>query len=219
MFNTPIQHKPLTSMKEVTRFSYRTGSYSEEKRIATQNNGHIAFSDEIGRIFVTPYRPEIWDILRKDGYTEKCTLSVPYSNGGEVIPVTYKWLVKIAEEENWASTYEEAAQVAKKKGIQPVKKVSKEYSVKEISSPYYDTETHTGYTPMTMKYLLNSSKENVGTYVLVNEHTLVVCDEYGRTFLLKTKGVVNDMVNSLINAGYTRTLHPEYYISEYKPEK
>lgn len=72
---------------------------------------------------------------------------------------------------------------------------------------------------MTMKYLLNSSKENVGTYVLVNEHTLVVCDEYGRTFLLKTKGVVNDMVNSLINAGYTRTLHPEYYISEYKPEK
>lgn len=146
MFNTPIQHKPLTSMKEVTRFSYRTGSYSEEKRIATQNNGHIVFSDEIGRIFVTPYRPEIWDILRKDGYTEKCTLSVPYSNGGEVIPVTYKWLVKIAEEENWASTYEEAAKVAKKKGIQPVKKVSKEYSVKEISSPYYDTETHTGYT-------------------------------------------------------------------------
>jgi hypothetical protein len=215
MFEKPIKHKALTSIYDIKRWSYRIYGRLSEKCVANQKNENIIFSDEAGCIYVTPYRPEIWGILEKAGYTKECTLSVPFTEWEE--STKYKWLKKIAEEENWASTYEKAAQVAQERGIQPLKKVSKKYSVKEISSPYYDTETWTVYLPMIEKDLSYSSDKNVGTYVLVDEKTILVCDEYGKTYLLiKKKGVINAMVNSLINAGYTRTLHPEYFVMVYK---
>lgn len=205
-------------MQDVKRWSYRIYSMAEEKcvanTVAIQDNRSILFADEAGCYYITPYRPEIWKILKKAGYTNKSTLSVPFS--GEVTTARYKWLQKIAEQENWAYTYEKAAQVANQKGIKHVK-VGKGYSVKEISSPYYDTEEKTIYIPMTEMYLDYATYKNVGTYVLVDEHTLVVCDEYGRTFIFKnTKKGVNKLVNSIINAGYTRMLHPEYNILKYK---
>lgn len=218
MFTKPIKHKALTSMKEVMRWSYRTySSLSEEKlvakTVAIQQNRAIVFADEAGCIYITPYRPEIWGILKEAGYTNECTLSVPFSSGGEV-PARYKWLQKIAEEENWASTYEKTAQIAQKKGIKPVK-VRKSVYYKEITSPYYDTEDNTLYLPMTEMYL-DLTDKNVGTYVLVDANTVLVCDEFGRTYLLKNQGVINALVNELISSGYTRTLHPEYYVTKYK---
>ena len=219
MITTPIQHKALKSMKDVMRWTYRIHSMSEEKcvakTVAIQKRRAIMLADEAGCIYVTPYRPEIRGILEKAGYTytNECTLLVPFS--GSEVPTRYKWLEKIAEEENWASTYEKAAQVANQKGIKPVK-VGKGYSIREISSPYYDRDDKTIYIPMIEMYLDLATDKNVGTYVLVNEHTLVVCDEYGRTFILKNSKGVYNMVNSIINAGYTRMLHPEYNIIKIK---
>lgn len=207
MFTTPIRHTRLTSMEEVLNFSYRTNSHATPLT-KCQNNGQIAFADQYGIVYVTPYRNEIHSILETNGYKEG-SIFVPFSNG-EPRPDSYQWLYKIAEEESWAYTYEYAFKVASQKGIQPVK-VSGKYHIREISY-YDDTDTHTGYSPLTMMYLLNESKRNIGTYIIVDDKTIVVCDEYGRTFLIKAKTVINDLVNALIDAGYSRTPHPEYYI-------
>lgn len=212
MFTQPIKYTRLTSMEEVMNFSFRTDSRATPLT-RCQNNGQIAFADQYGNVYVTPYRTEIHHILAEAGYKEG-SIFVPFSNG-EKRPDAYQWLAKIAEEENWAKTYEEAFQVASGKGIQPVK-VSGKYQIKEISY-YDDTDTHTIYQALTMKFLMNQSRDNIGTYILVDEKTIVICDEYGRTFLLKAKTVVNDLVNSLIDAGYSRTVHPEWYIRKYQP--
>lgn len=212
MFNTPIRHTRLVSYKEVLSFSFRTDSRATPLT-KWQNNGHIAFADWYGNVYVTPYRPEINGILASEDYKDGA-IFVPYSNG-EKSPDAYQWLMKIAEEENWAYTHEEAFKVASEKGIKAVTMCGK-YQIKEISY-YDDTDAHTIYSALTMKFLMNDSKDNIGTYILVDEKTLIICDEYGRTFLLKAKTVVNDLVNALIDAGYTRTAHPEWYIRRYAP--
>ena len=218
MFNTPIRHIPLTSLEEVTNFSYRV--YESKKGTPLtkcQNNGHIAFTDSYGNVFVTPYRPEIHGILENAGYTDDC-IFVPFSNGEER-PDAYDWLIKIADEESWAYTHEQAYKIAQEKGIKSVDTIHFEkYQLKEIF--YYDEkDTNTVFSSLTTKFLFNNSNSNIGTYIVVNNKTLVVCDEYGRTFLIKVKTVVNDIVNALIEAGYTRTLHPEWYIRKYEPKK
>ena len=215
MFTNPIKHTRLTSMKELLKFSYRTDSHSENKLVVTQNNGQVAFADEYGCVYVTPYRPEVHAILSEAGYSEKYCLFVPFSNG-ENRPDAYQWLAKIAEEECWAYTHEKAYQVATEKGIKSVTLRGK-YQIKEISY-YDDTETHTTYSALTTMFLF-SSKENIGTYIVIDEKTIMVCDEYGRTFLLKSKTVINDTVNILLDAGYTRTAHPEWFIHHYEPVK
>lgn len=212
MFTTPIRHTRLNNMEELLKFSYRTDGKTKPLT-KWQNNGQIAFADAFGCVYVTPYRTEVHEILEKNGYTDKCFF-VPFSNSGER-PEAYKWLVQIAEEENWAETYEEALKVATEKGIKPVK-LSQKFQLKEISY-YDDKETNTIYSALTTQYLMNNSRENVGTYIIVDEKTIVICDEYGRTFLVRVKTVVNDLVNALIGAGYTRTAHPEYYIRHYTP--
>ena len=215
MFTTPIRHTRLNTMEEVMNFSFRT-EFRSTAMTKWQNNGQIAFADENGNVYVTPFRPEIDSILEQAGY-RMGSMFVPFSNS-EPRPDEYQWLVKIAEEENWAATYEEAFKVAYEKGVKPVKEIGNyQIKIKEVIF-YEDTETHTKYSALTMKYLLNDTQKNVGTYIRVDEKTIVICDEYGRTFLVKAKTVANDLVNDLIGAGYTRTVHPERYVRKYEPK-
>ena len=214
MFNNPIKHTRLTSIEELLKFSYRTDDHSQYCLVATQNNGQIAFSNEHGEVFVTPYRPEIWDILREAGYREKYCLFVPFSDG-EDRPEAYQWLSKIAKMECMAETHEEAYKVASEKGIQPVKLSTKNLHIREIT--YYDDGYGTTYSELVTIFLLNNSKDNIGTYIIVDEKLLIVCDEYGRTWMVKVKTSINDLVNKLIDAGYTHTTHPEWYIHHYEP--
>ena len=211
MFNTPIRHTRLNSVEEVKDFSYRTTFRATPMR-KWQNNGQIAFTDKYGKVYVTPYREEIHDILEKAGYREE-GIYVPFSNS-ESRPDEYLWLEKIAEEENWAATYEKAFKVAAEKGVQPLNVIGK-YQIKQVSY-YDDTDAHIYYSGLVSKYLMNETQENVGTYIIVDEKTLVICDEYGRTFLIKARTVVNELVNALLDAGYTRTIHPERYVRKYE---
>ena len=213
MFNTPIKRTRLKSLEEVIKFSHRTGGrFDDMPFVKCSNNGQIAFSDERGFVYVTPYRSEIHSILDEAGYRERCFF-VPFSNGEER-PEEYRWLAKIAEEENWAETYEEAAKIATEKGVKPVVlPMLQKLQIKEIYSPYEDPETRTVYRKLVdMFFRGTTTQDNIGTYIIVDEKTLVICDEYGRTFLVRAKTIINDIVNTLIDAGYTRTAHPEWYI-------
>jgi len=210
MFSNPMKYTPLKSLEELKDWSYQYKFRTDNSPcVYCSNNGQISYTDDQGTVWVTPARPEVRDILAGAGYKEG-GLYVHFSNGEER-PSEYQWLQKISDEECWAYTYQKAYECAEKKGIMPVSIKEKVY-VREIVGYWYDEQLATEYYALATIYLLNQTDENVGTYIVLDEKTVVVCDEYGRTFLLRAKTVINDTVNALIDAGYTRTLHPEYYV-------
>ena len=211
MFIAPIKPQPIRSMDELRSFSYLTDRVAHDSFIFCQNNGQIAFSDTFCRIWVTPYRNDVRKILESVGYLQQ-TFFVPFSNGEER-PEAYKWLVKIADEEEWAETYAMAFEIASQdKGIKPVTLKPKVH-IKQIVD-YYEDESHTSYYPMVLKSFQHHSEQNIGTYIMIDEKNVLLCDEYGRTFLVTAKTVINDVINLLIEAGYTRTTHPENYVKK-----
>lgn len=91
MFMEPIRHTKLKDMNDVDMFSFMTDNQTTPL-VTCQNNGQIAYSDEHGTIYVTPYRSEIPSILKDAGYKEK-EFKVPFS-GNEKRPAIYFWLQK-----------------------------------------------------------------------------------------------------------------------------
>jgi len=217
MFTKPIKRTRLNSMDELFKFSYLTNQTSKQKLRFTQNNGQIAFSDEYGSVWVTPYRTEICDILVDANY-EAGSIFVPFSNGEE-IPDAYYWLKQVANRENWAETHEKALKFSEEKGIKPVEfgQMAHQMRIKEITNDYYQNDDDCmRYMQMATKFLLNNSQSNIGTYIIIDDKSILVCDEYGRTYLITVKATINDIVNTLIDAGYTHTAHPEYYVQKYR---
>ena len=217
MFTAPIKRTKLTNLEEVKKYSYLMNETSSATMIRCQNNGQIAFADGKGNLYVTPYREEIHKILADAGYKEG-TLYVPFSNGTS-FPESYQWLIKIALQENWSATYEEANKISIDRGIKSVDLSSFEEKMHicEIMR-YEDKETKLIYHNMVNLWLHNGEKNNIGTYIIIDKKTLIICDEYGRTILIKVKTVIYDIVNSLIDAGYRHNATPERYVSFYEPE-
>ena len=216
MFSIPVKHVRLESLEELKKFSFQKwDAKAKDPKTFDSNNGQYAYADEFGLVYVTPYRSEIYDLLVNGGY-RGASIWVPFSNGEER-PEAYKWLACIADEENWHETFEEAYRIAESKGIKPVNMAGISFKqIRDITTEYFDDKEKNRYfTAMTMKYLHNSTSDNIGTYIVVDRNTLMVCDEYGRTYILTIKGTINDFVNRLIEAGYKRASNPEYFIHEY----
>lgn len=221
MFSEPIKYVRLKSMEELEKFSMECWDQKATPMTFCMNNGQIAYADEAGGVRVTPYRPEIHGILKENGYHE-ATFFVPFSNG-EKRPDRYEWLAKMADEECWAETFEQAFRVSVRKNVLPLLPDNlKSITFKQIrditAKPFDDKRNHRYFIGMVMKHLGNQTEDNVGTYIVVDSHNVMVCDEYGRTFILTVKGIVNDLVNSLIAYGYKRTVHPEYCIRKYQKD-
>lgn len=143
MFMEPIRHTKLKNMNDVETFSFMTDNQTTPL-VTCQNNGQIAYSDEHGTIYVTPYRSEIPGILKDAGYKEK-EFKVPFS-GNEKRPAIYFWLQKIANEENQNETYEMCHEIAQRKGIKPVEtmqglritEITKTAYIEELKYTVYD---------------------------------------------------------------------------------
>lgn len=216
MFTTPIRRVELSTLEEVKNFSEQVyGRRTDQRKVYYQNNGQIAFVDEMGFYYVTPYRTEIHSILGSSGYKEY-GIFVPNSNG-EHTSARYVWLRQMADRENWALTHEEAHEIATKKGLKEVTLPGsyKQYQYKEIKE--YCNDEKWVYTPMVMMFLSNSSKDYIGTYIIVDSTIILACDEYGRTFKITahTQHIFNSVVNALIDAGYKPNHQPEYFVHEY----
>lgn len=125
----------------------------------------------------------------------------------------YDWLKSIADEENWAETFESAFKIASEKGIKSVEVNTENLRIKNIVYSYEDNPAKKKYGSMITQFLTDDTENNIATYIIVDEKTVLICDEYGRTFLVKAKTIINDLVNAMIEAGYTRTVHPEKYVS------
>lgn len=215
MFATPIKNVRLTSLEELKKFSFNMWDQKAEPKTFAYNNGQFAYADEYGCVNVTPYRGEVRDILKAEGYSQEYFF-VPFSNAEER-PERYIWLAQIAKEEEWSNTFEKAFAISESKGIKPVD--TKGITIRQIRDVsiemFTDEENHRHYIGMTMQMLLNSTSDNVGTYIIISRDTIMVCDEYGRTFVITIKATINDFVNRLIDAGYTRCATPEQYVRSF----
>lgn len=214
MFSTPIKHVRLKSLEELKAFSFRKFGEEAEPKTFCSNNGQTAYTDESGYVYVTPSRTGVLDILLDAGYREG-SIFVPFSNGEER-PYHYKWLARIADEENWCETFSLAKYVADNKGVKPVDTNGISFrQIRDITEHgFFDKENDCIYSRMAIKFLLNGTAENVGTYIVISSNTVMVCDEYGRTYLLTIKGTINELVNRMIEAGYTRCIRPDLFVRE-----
>lgn len=209
MFTRPIKHTRIKTMEELLNFSVKTQYYSGQKRTFGLLSEQFAFSDDSMCLYVTPYRSEIAEILLNAGYKSD-NIMFPGTDISE--GSAYDWLRGIADDEKWAETYEIAYNLSLEKGIKPVTLDTQKLQIKEILYYYNDDATHRKYERMVTQFLTDDTKKNIATYILVDEKIVLICDEYGRTFLVKAKTVINDVINALIDAGYTRTTHPEKYV-------
>lgn len=109
MFFNPIKRSPFKNLDEVKEFSWRVGR-SGDTKVYCETEGQIVFCDEDGIEFVTPFRNDVITVLKEAKYKQDEFLKHFFRE--EEKPDSYKWLEKIAEEENWAETYEKANEIA-----------------------------------------------------------------------------------------------------------
>lgn len=217
MFNPPIVPNLATStMEDILRLSYCTQDrINYPPFIFTIYDDDVLFSDSLGKLCITPYRSEICTIFAAEGFrpAEK-NIHHPFPKGKE-IPEEYKWMKKIVSEENWAVTYQKAYEISLEKGIKEVNISTKDISISEI----FRKSGSTGdLITLCSLWLEGESKNNIGTYIYIDSEKLLVCDEYGRTFFIRSQRVNHNIVNKLISAGYKRTEHPEKYVIGYFEE-
>ena len=126
----------------------------------------------------------------------------------------------MAEVKNWVETYEEAYKIASQKGILPVV-LNQNVAITELSRSYIEHATRKLYCPLANMFLHGQSRDNIGTYIIDDDKkTLLACDEYSRTFILRatSETEMQDVINVLRSAGYTQNEYSEHYIINLNPQ-
>lgn len=220
MFASPIiPAVRMDGIADVTRYSiYYKYDHEHEKLVYCTNNGMLAYITQSGEVRATPFY-EARSILESNGYRSG-SLFVPYSNGEKPTP-ELRMLRLYHEQFEWAKTYEEARGISKEKGIDDsrIEFAPSEIKVFEVTpgaSYVYKTgfeDIHTiVVTSVTSMYLFNG-RDCIGTFINFGNNFVVICDQWGRTFVVTPKtGVLNNFVNKLIDAGYTLMPNPEHSI-------
>lgn len=210
MFISPIKPNVETfSMEDIFRFSCSVETkevYSPY--LFTCHGDYMTFTDVFGHLFVTPYRSKLISVLSALNYKDSSELPYPFKD--KEIPEEYLWLKHIIDEENWSETYQRAFKISVEKGISAVDIPTSGLTIKEIK---YDKDYF--IQPLCSLWLNEKSKDNIGTYIYLNPKEIVVCDEYGRTFYIKGNIILNNIINTLISAGYKHTESPEKYVSHF----
>ncbi len=210
MFIPPIKPNVETfSMEDILRFSCKVDF--EEKLspfLFTSHGDDVVFSDALGHLYITPFRTNLFCVLSALNYHESSALPNPFEN--KDMPAEYLWIKRMIEEENWAETYQRAFKNSVEKGISSIDISTNGFTIKEIQ---YETDYF--IKPLCSLWLNGKSKENIGTYIYLSPKEVVVCDEYGRTFYIKGNIILNNIINTLISAGYKHTESPEKYVSHF----
>lgn len=217
MIFAPIKHSKLETVEDIRSFSCMTNKFSKT-RTYYNTKERIIWVDYDQIVRVTPYRPEIIERFENTLFTRDPALLNFQSECDNF--TRYSWLKQIAEEENWNYTYEIAHIIAGQKGLKGIS-LPERIQIREISpsSYFYDgNDTSLYFSPMVKMFVSEGSGTNIGTFIIINNKTLLMCDNYGRTFLIKVKDCINDVVNSLLMSHYTRNSTPENFVSTSKPE-
>ena len=221
MFYQPTRNVKIKNFEELKKFSICMKGYVvDEPKKFCQYQEQVVFVTEEKIAYVCPERDGIFDIMKKEGYEEgdffvinqeKSFIEKLYAT---IKGKQYNWFLKMKKEEENNLLYERLHMIAEEKGIKSVKFDEEQLEVfRDVSEADQDLDGYT-YTSMTNPKYALLSKENVGTYIRTNSKTVLLCDEYGRTFLLKFGLSANEFVNKLNEAGYKPNCMPWNYVWE-----
>lgn len=211
MFGDLIKYRRLQSLDEVKAISmaYKTES-AKGYQIRDEN---IIFSDGTGVGWITPFRLEISQILEDEGYKTKNMYTILPDNFFE--SKEYSWLRKMAKESIWDAVFRKCREISKDDGIDTTKLPTEEdfVSVVEVTyGEYIDEECNLKVKPMITEAIERLT--NVGSFIIIDNQHLLICDEYGRTFYTKSRINVNDAVNKLQESKFSRNIIPARYVFE-----
>lgn len=201
MFTVPKKFERLQGKKEVYDFSCRT-EFKDMPYRKGQKDGIIAFSNCYGVIYITPYRPEIMEVLKEAGYVGVLT-NVPLLED-DLLPEFNKFK-KLADEQVKAYNCELANKIAYERHIKRCVIANSE-AIEIIDTVEKDEWI---ITPLLDNKLFPYT--NIGTYIKLDNSKIVLCDEYGRTFYVKVTNIYNALA-SLLEAGYTPTQRSDLYV-------
>ena len=222
MFYEPIRYVPFKTFQELMDNSIQLfGRCLGSPQKYTHYQDSIVYIDGKSQTFVTPLRKETSNILKNNGYEEgeyfiRCADKEYIDKLRFVIDgPEYKWLEKMAREQDWNFAYQEAHKKAIRKNILSVEPDM--YTVADFEL-IEDEKTIDGTTFCRMMTSNSLGYSNIGSFIRENNKRVLLCDEYGRTFLITFKYSANEFINQLIDANYTRALYPWIFIQEHKEE-
>lgn len=220
MFYEPIRYVPFASLEELKENSIQMFvSCLGSPKQYTHYQDSIVYIDGRSQTFVTPLRRETPKILEDNGYKEgeyfirsadkEYIDKLRFAVDGE----EYKWLEYMAKEQSWNFAYQEAHKTALRKNIQEIEPDM--YPIAELEC-IEDEKTigNTTFNRMMTNKILGYA--NVGSFIRESNNRVLLCDEYGRTFLVTFKYSANEFINQLIDANYTRALYPWIFIQKHE---
>lgn len=220
MFNTPAKYVPMErNMEELKKFSLPICQECFKPLTYGVCNGQIAFVDEDRCTYVTPARTSAYDVLYENGY-QKTNMFIPFfskKNKGE----RYYDLEKMAEESTWNKTFSYAKAKSNEKAIKDINiKNNFIEKIKDVTKSSIIAELDNGrkysVSGMINPYLIEECEKNIASFICLDNRNVILCDDYGRTFLVKLNKSFSNFICALICAGYKLTTRPELYVKRIK---
>ena len=179
--------------------------YNMEQDLGTywQNNGKVAFIDETGTVYVSPYSHEITDLLEDAGYKEHA-IAVPLSNQEDIKDpeLNEKWQKMREEARKSFDNYldnkytEKCAELAKKARIRelPQEAYDKSFAIPKegLDTLYY------GHPDRINPEFLYNMEQDLGTY-WQNNGKVAFIDETGTVYVSPYSHEITDLLE---DAGY-----------------
>lgn len=194
------------------------------KRYCKLPNGDILFTANPRFTYLTLPWLGIEDFLQENGFTEIHKRQLPKVDYSAISKNFEELMLKQMMLQYWAAAFQKCGEKAKSKNIASVS-IQQEVGFHDITFQDCTLKVETPKSfglssEVTCKGMVTAYPQceglcNVGTFIYFNTF-LMICDEYGRTFLLQQ---VSDqkplipIVTQLVEANYTINPTPEKYVT------
>ena len=227
MFYEPLRlMKPFDSVKQLLNYSKRVeipGKGLPNKRYYKMENGNILYTYNPKFTYLTLPWLGLENFLKAYGFKKSKKLELPN-------PIPVDWYSDFAllyeqmKLQYWAAAFDKCKQSAEASNLQPVEIHEEvvfhdltfhDYTFHEMTTRSFVKPSNITCKGMVHAFPTCNGVKNVGTFIYC-ETFLVVCDEYGRTFLLQQTSEENSLIpvmNRLIEAGYTINPTPNEYVN------
>lgn len=226
MFYDPLcPMKPFCSIEQLNTYSKHVdipGKGLSKGRYYKMENGYILYTCNPKFTYLSLPWLGLEDFLKANGYRESKKL--PSS-----IQISKEWFTGFNLLRNqmmlqyWAAAFEKCSKAAAERQIRSVEIQEDivfhditfhDYSFEEKTTLSFTVSSQITCKGMIQAYPICNGMKNVGTFIYCDTF-LVVCDEYGRTFLFQQVSEEKSLipiVNQLIEAGYTINPTPDEYV-------
>lgn len=220
MFYAPFRELPSpNTIEELYEYAYSIKSpidWIPQKNSFYQIRNQVyLISNSVQKLYLVPEWPQLSKILQKSYLQLQPTPDVPKEKlFAQQHASQWKTLVEYSNMVQWSHVFPKCKAIADQKGILPCDIPMDLFDVTDVTFHPHELKAHYpdvySRSSITFYGMINPSfwqrdSHFVGTFIFI-QNFLLVCDEYGRTFLLQAKNPqspLDEAVNRLLDTGYT----------------